>query len=81
MKPVVDFQSAIDALVDRLALLYAHIGEHQMHECWERDLDEIALFIEKISLATDINLSFEENDLYWDEAWEYLKNNMNKWWC
>mgnify|MGYP000656279293 CR=1 FL=1 len=114
MSEVFHYQQCIDAFMDSLAQLHGHIVEHDMHECAERDANEIATALGMLSVAMANEYTEEEratmgwrDGIYlkastqiehaeravawktsearwereWNEAWDYLRDNLRKWWC
>lgn len=79
MSPVIDYEQCIDVFMDSLARLHGHIVEHDMHECAERDADEIATALGKLAVAKEDAFFGEESS--WDESWNFIRDNMRKWWC
>ncbi len=88
MSEVFDYQHCIDAFMDSLAQLHGHIVEHDMHEGSEQDAEEIVVGLGKLAIALERALTDEDwatneerQEREWNEAWDYLRDNLRKWWC
>ena len=83
MSEVFDYQQCIDAFMDSLAQLHGHIIEHDFIADVEEVGDGIATGIGLLALAMHPPqfITINSGEREWNEAWDYLRDNLRKWWC
>lgn len=74
-KRIYDYQTCLDGLADDLERLCDHIVQHDFYVGNERDAMEI------VNCVSMIRRLDTWNDAEWDALFDYMKENMRKWWC
>lgn len=79
---IFDYGLVLHNFLQDLVNLREHIAEHQFFVGWEDVVEEIKKAEELADKYFDYSgMDFNEEQKLWNEFWNYIRDNIQKWWC